>query len=132
MFLTGFTKFSAFLYQSLSLFLCMVFNPTSPKIDEVLSINPSANLFVFGDFNINHKDWLTFTGGTNRPCELCRKIVNFPTQIRDCDSHSPTLLGLFLSADTSICSTILNSHHVVASDSIDFPINSKWMSAFIL
>ena len=25
--------------------------------DEVLSINLSANEFVFGDFNIHHKDW---------------------------------------------------------------------------
>ena len=115
-----------FLYQSLSLFLCRVFDSTSPNIDEVLSINPSANLFVFDDFNINHKDWLTFSGGTDRPCEICRKIVNFPTQIPDCDSHSPTLLDLFLSSDTSICSTILNFHHVVLSDSIGFPINSKW------
>ena len=33
------------------------------KIDQVLSINPSANVFVFGDFNVHHKDWLTYSGG---------------------------------------------------------------------
>ena len=27
-------------------------------IDEVLSINPSATVFVFGDFNVHHKDIL--------------------------------------------------------------------------
>ena len=29
------------------------------NIDEVLLINPSADVFVFGDSNIHHKDWLT-------------------------------------------------------------------------
>ena len=33
------------------------------KIDQVLSINPSANVFVFVDFNVHHKDWLTYSGG---------------------------------------------------------------------
>ena len=26
-----------------------------------------ANVFVFGDFNGHHKDWLTYCGGTDRP-----------------------------------------------------------------
>ena len=46
-------------------------NSGSSKIDEVLSINPSANLFVFGDFNIHHIDWLTCSDGTDRSGELC-------------------------------------------------------------
>ena len=96
-------------------------------------------MFVFGDFNVHHKDWLTYSGGTDRPGELCynfsisndlTQMVNFPTRIPDCDSHSPALLDLFLSSDTSICSTMAfpplgNSNHVVVSVSIDFPINSK-------
>ena len=32
------------------------FDSISFNIDEVLSINPSANVFVFGDFNVHHKD----------------------------------------------------------------------------
>ena len=56
-----------FLYRSPSSLLCMVFDSISSNIDEVLSINPSANVFVFGDFNIHHKDWLTYSGGTDRP-----------------------------------------------------------------
>ena len=40
-------------------------------IDEVLSINTSANVSVFGDFNVNHKDWLTYSDETDRPGELC-------------------------------------------------------------
>ena len=46
------------------------FDSTSSNIDEVLSINPSANVFVFWNFNIHHKVWLTYSGGTNRPGEL--------------------------------------------------------------
>ena len=33
-------------------------------------INPSANVFVFWDFNVYHKDWLTYSGGTDRPGKL--------------------------------------------------------------
>ena len=56
-------------------------------------------------------------------------MVNFYSQIPDCDCHSPALLDLFISPDTSICSTMTfpplrNSDHVV-SVSIDFPSNSQ-------
>ena len=133
-----------FLYRSPTLSLCTVFDSISSNIDEVLSINPSANVFVFGDFNVHHKDWLTYSGGTDRPGELCynfsisndlTQIVNFPTRIPDCDSHSPALLDLFLSSDASICSAMAfpplgNSDHVVVSVSIDFPVNSKQDAPF--
>ena len=133
-----------FLYQSPSLALCTVFDSISSNIDEVLSINPSANVFVFGDFNVHHKDWLTYSGGTDRPGELCynfsisndlTQMVNFPTRIPDCDSHSPALLDLFISSDTSICSTmtfppLANSDHVVVSVSIYVLSNSQWDASF--
>ena len=92
-----------FLYQSPSSSLCTVFDSISSNIDEVLSINPSANVFVFGDFNVHHKDWLTYSGGTDRPGELCynfsisndlTQMVNFPTRIPDC--HGPAISNLFL------------------------------------
>ena len=59
-----------FLYRSPSSSLFTVFDSISSNIDEVLSINPSANVFVFGDFNVHHKDWLTYSGGTDRPGKL--------------------------------------------------------------
>ena len=59
-----------FHYQSPSSSLCMVFDSTSSNIDEVLSINSSVNVFVFGDFNVHHKEWLTYSGGPDRPREL--------------------------------------------------------------
>ena len=133
-----------FLYWSPSSSLCTVFDSISSNIDEVLSINPSANDFIFEDFNVHHKDWLTYSGGTDRPGELCynfsisndlTQMVNFPTRIPDCDSHSPALLDLFLSSDASICSTMAfpplgHSDHLVVSVSIDFPINSKQDAQF--
>ena len=133
-----------FLYRSPSSALCTVFDSVSSNIDEVLSINPSANVFVFGDFNVHHKDWLTYSSGTDRPGELCynfsisndlTQMVDFPTRIPDCDSHSPALLDLFLSSDASICSTMAfpplgNSDHVVVSVSIDFPTNSQQDAPF--
>ena len=53
-FSTDFTSLNVlpfFLYQSPSLSLCTVFYSLSSDIDEVLSISPSANRSVFGDFN---------------------------------------------------------------------------------
>ena len=124
--------FSTGSFSSIDQLLCLyvVFYSISSNIDEVLSINPYANAFVFGDFSIYHKDWLTYSGGTDRPGELCynfsisndlTQMVNSPTQIPDCDSHSPALFDLFISSDANE-----NSDHVVVSVSIDFPSNSKW------
>ena len=149
MFLSDFTSLTLltyffFLHQWPFTSLCTVFDSISCNIDEVLSINPSANVFVFGDFNIHHKDWLTYSGGTDRSGELCynfsisndlTQMVNFPTRIPDCDSHSPALLDLFFSSDASICSTMAfpplgNSDHVVVSVSIDFPSYSQRDASF--
>ena len=118
--------------------MCIVFYSISSNIDEVLSFNPSA-VFVFEDFNVHQKDWLTSSGEADQPGELCynfsisndfTQMVNFPTRIPDCDPHSPALLDLFLSSDASICSTMAfpplgNSDHVVVPVSIDFPSNSQ-------
>ena len=69
--------------------LCTIFDSISFNINEVLSINPSGNVLVFGDFNFHHNGWLTYSGGTDRHGELCynllsqmnllRWLVNFPT-----------------------------------------------------
>ena len=137
-------SYFVFLYQSPSSSLCMVLDSISSNIDEVPLNNPFANVFVFGDFNVHHKDWLTYSGGTDRPGKFCynfsisnnlTQIVNFPTRVPDCDPHIPPLLDLFLSSDASICSTMAfpplgNSDHVVVSVSTDFPIYSKQDTPF--
>ena len=62
-------------------------------------------VFFFGDFNVHHKDWLTYSGGTVGPGELCfnfsisndlTQMVNFPAGISGCDSYNPAFLDLFL------------------------------------
>ena len=63
-------------------------------------------------------------------------MANFPTRIPDCDSHSPALLDLFISPETSICSTMAslplgNSDYVVVSVSIGFPSNSQRHAPFM-
>ena len=63
------------------------------------------------------------------------QIVNFPTRIPDCYSHSPALLELFSSSDVSICSRVAflplrNSDHSSVSVSIDVPSNSNRGGSF--
>ena len=145
-FLTGFSSLSVllfFLYWSPSSSSFTVFESISSNINEVLSINQSANMFVFGDFNVHNKDWLVYSGGTDIPGESLlqffylkwpysddlTQMVNVPTRIPHCDSHSPALLDSFLSSNASICSTmnfppLANSDHTVVSVSVNFP-NSK-------
>ena len=47
-----------------------IFCSVSSSIDQV---EPST-VFVFGDFNVYHKDWLTYFGGNDRPDELCYNL----------------------------------------------------------
>ena len=124
--------------------LCTVFDAIPSNIDELLSMDSSAHVFVFREFYTHYKDWLTYSGKTDRPDEHCynlsisnnlTQMVNFLTRIPDCDSDIPALLDFFLSSDTSICSTMAfpllwNSDQVVASVSTDFASNSEWDNLF--
>ena len=65
-----------FLYLSPSLSLYRVFDFIWSNLDEVLLINPSANVFAFGDLDVDHKDCLTYSGGTAWPGELCYNFHN--------------------------------------------------------
>ena len=53
-----------------------VFDSISSNIDEVLSMNLSADVFVFWDFNVHYKEWLTYSGGTDRSDELCYNFLS--------------------------------------------------------
>ena len=132
-----------FSWNHSSLSLPKVFDSISSNIDEFLSINPSANVFVFGDIIVPHTDWLTYSGGTDGTGELCynfsisndhTQMVDFPTWIPDCDSHS--LAGFFcFFFDAGVCSAMAfpplgNSDHVVVSVSIDFLSISQWDALF--
>ena len=133
-----------FLYWSPSPSLCSLFDAFSSKIDKVLPINTSTNVFVFGDFNVHHEDWLNYlvklielvkSGMSFFISNDLTPITNFPTRISDCDSHSPALFHFFLFSDPSICSAITfpplgSSDYAVVSVSVDFPSDSKRGSPF--
>ena len=65
------------LYSSSSfLYLCTVLDAISSNLDKLPLNNPSADVFglcilFFEDFNVHHKDVLTYSNGTDRTCELC-------------------------------------------------------------
>ena len=89
---------------------------------EVLLINPSANVSVFGDFKVPGNDWLTYSGGTDRPGKLC---YNFSTL------NDRTWLIFFLGSLTVtpkvllfwISFFLLMLVFVLQWLSLDFPIN---------
>ena len=85
-----------FLYRSPSSSLSTVCDFISFNIDEVLSISPPANMFVFGDFKVHHKNWLTYSGGTDTPGKLCYNfsISNGLTQMVNFSTRIPFLLML--------------------------------------
>ena len=83
------------------------------------------------------KRGVTFLWGGFIPwCPLCCYNFCFSNELtKMANSHSPALLDLFLSSNTSICSTMAfpplgNSDHVFVSVSIDFPSTSKWDAPF--
>ena len=62
-------------------------------------------------------------------------MINFPTHVRDCDSHNSALLIFFISDDAIICSVMSyapprNSNHVIVSVSIDLRSNSRHDAQF--
>ena len=45
-------------------------------------MTPSVNVFVFGDFNVLQKEWLTYSGGTDihgEPLGNSDHVVDFPS-----------------------------------------------------
>ena len=124
-----------FLYQSRSAF-CTAFDSISSNIDEVLSINPSANVFAFGGFNVHHKDWLTYSTGTDRPGELCynfsisndlTQMVNFPTRIPVDLLHKLNSYGISGQIFCLISSFLSNRQLRVVLDgksSQEYPVNA--------
>ena len=106
-----------------------------------MKCSQSTHLLICVSFetNVHHQDWL-YSGGTDRPGELCYNfsvlndfthVIKIPTWFPDCGSHSPALLNIFISSDTSICSIMAfppyrNSDHDVVSVFIDFPTNWEW------
>ena len=94
-----------FLYRSPSSPSCSVLDAVSTNIDRVLSKHLTANVFVFGDFNVHHSEWLKYSHGTYQPVEYffnftithdLTQVVDFPTGIPDFDTHRSALLDFLL------------------------------------
>ena len=118
----GFTTFSALLlFFSLFITLCVfvyIFYAISSNIDEARSVRPPANVFVFGDFNVHHRDWLNSFDRTVKLshnflnikcCNYSNDLIqtfNFSTLFSDCDSYNPALLDVFISSNPSVCSSV--------------------------
>ena len=62
MFSTGITSLSALLLFHLPL----PFHLTEMRFSQ----STHLLMIIFGNFNVYHKDWLTYYGGTHRPSEL--------------------------------------------------------------
>ena len=62
----------------------MAFGSISSNIGKVLSINSPANVFVFGDFTVHHKDWLTYSDGTYQSGKLCYNFFLSQTTLLRC------------------------------------------------
>ena len=123
------------LCRSHSLSLCMVFNSISSNIDELLLINPSANVFVFGDFNVIIRSGLPILVEL---IDLVNSVIIFLSQMTLLkwltfllgSQTVMVLLFSILSSYASICSIMAfpplqNSDHVVVSVFIGFPSNCQ-------
>ena len=74
---------------------------------------PYATVFVFRDFNVHHKDWLNYSGGTDRHGELyynssiSNDLLRWLTFLRGSLTVTITILLLWISicSDASIYST---------------------------
>ena len=63
----------------MALCFCSILDAISSSIDEILSVNPSANVCLWR--NVHHNDSLTFSDGTDRLYLFCRGSL----LIRNCD-----------------------------------------------
>ena len=102
-----------------------------------LSEHPSANVSVFGDFNLHHIEWVKHPHGTDQPgtysFNFCitadlTQIVDFATLIIDSGIHRPAFLDLFYTSDAELRSVeapLGSSDHVVVSVSVYFVVSSE-------
>ena len=113
-----------FLCLSVSSSLCTVFDDISSNIDEVLSINLSSNVFIFGEISVHRKGRQTYSSGTDRPSEPCYNFcLNWPYSDGQL-SYSDHSLWLQQFWSIGFISFFLILVFVI-SVSIYFPSNSK-------
>ena len=137
------TTFLFFLYRSPSNQDCSLIDNVSDCIDLALSNCPSANIVVFGDFNVHHSEWLssktTDAAGTHTLnfslAQSLTQIINFPTRFPDNSNNEPSLLDLCLVSDpnkfsASCLAPLGNSDHAVVSLSLNQSCSSAAESPY--
>ncbi len=106
----------------------------SDSIDSAISQHPSAQVMVFGNFNVQHKEWLTHSRNIDIPgiathnfsiSQNLTQIVSSPTHIPDRASDGRYLLDLFLCSNPDDCVAkvlppIGNSDHSIVSVSVSY------------
>ena len=84
----------------------------SDSIDSAISHYHSAQVMVFGDFNVHHNEWLTHSRNIDIPgiathnfsiSQDLTQIVSSPTYIPDRASDGRYLLDLFLCSNSDDC-----------------------------
>ena len=105
----------------------MVFDSISSKIDELLLINPSANVFVFGDFNVIIRTGLPILVEL---IDLVNSVIIFLSQMTLLkwltfllgSQTVMVLLFFILTFYTSICSTMSFPHWEILIMLSQFPL----------
>lgn len=122
------TQLLFFLYRSPST-NAEIFTALSDKIDTLLQEYPSAEVAVFGDFNVHNVDWLVHSRTTDLSGQAAEdfaashnlsQIVSCPTRVPDRDGDTGYLLDLFLTSNPDsfshkVTSPLGTSDHCVVS-----------------
>ena len=137
------TTYLFFLYRSPSSSSCAVLDAISDSTDSAISHHPSAQVMVFGDFNIHHKEWLTHSRNIDIPgiathnfsiSQDLTQIVSSPTHIPDRASDGRYLLDLLCSNPDDCVAKVLppigNSVHSIVSVSFCILFSHNYISDF--
>ena len=137
------TTYLFFLYRLPSSSSCAVLDAISDSIDSAISQHPSAQVMVFGDFNVHHKEWLTHSRNIDIPgivihnfsiSQDLTEIVSSPTHIPDRASDGRCLLDLLCSNPDDCVAKVLppigNSDHSIVSVSVSYSSPSTTFQPF--
>ena len=122
------------LYWSTSSYQCSLFDSVSSNFDKALSMYSTVKILIFGGINVHHRNWLTYSGRTGRPGELCynfwlcyNSVINLECWLPHLHTWlwytQSSVSDLFVTSGSELCSAKVshpmgNSNHLVVSPSI--------------
>ncbi|MPC39192.1 hypothetical protein E2C01_032720 [Portunus trituberculatus] len=102
--------------------------PHPPAVEHILSLHPSVEISILGDFNVHHQLWFSspFTDHPGEPAfnfailHDQEQLVQHPTRIPDCLGDTSNILDLFLTSNPSayavtLCSMLGSFDHNLIS-----------------